>query len=314
MGKIKHLITLDELSIAQIMSILSRADDFISGAQFTYEQTVVANLFFEPSTRTQYSFEMAQKKLGIQTITFNERTSSTNKGETLYDTVKCFEAFGVDALVIRHPEENFFNQLIGKVKIPIFNAGDGSGNHPTQSLADLLTIWQEFGQFSGLRVAIVGDVANSRVAHTNIKVMERQGMKVHLVAPTQFQEEGYEWQALDEVISEMDIVMLLRVQHERHREEMSLSRQAYHKKFGLSAQRERDMKKGAIIMHPAPFNRGVEIASELVECERSRIFKQMENGVYVRMAVINWAFDTNHKVKEELLGKDVNIKKWKNLE
>ena len=288
MSKIKHLVTLDDLSIDEIMHILRSADDFARGARKTFDQTVVANLFFEPSTRTQYSFEMAQKKLGIETITFNERTSSTNKGETLYDTVKCFEAFGVDALVIRHPEDNYFNTLIDKVRIPIFNAGDGSGNHPSQSLLDLLTIWQEFGGFSGLKIAIVGDVANSRVAHTNIKVMQRFGMEVHLVAPLQFQEEGYVWQALDDILADMDIVMLLRVQHERHNhdEVRFFSQKGYHAKYGMSEERERRMKEGAIIMHPAPFNREVEIADAVVECERSRIFKQMKNGVYVRMAIM----------------------------
>ena len=288
MAEIKHLLTLDTLSIDEIMAILRRADDFASGAQVDFNQTVVANLFFEPSTRTQYSFEMAQKKLGMKTITFNESTSSTSKGETLYDTVKTFEALGVDALVIRHPEKNYFDQLIGegKVAIPIFNGGDGSGNHPSQSLLDLFTIWQEFGQFAGLKIAIVGDVANSRVAHTNIKVMERLGMDIHLVAPPQFQEAGYEWQDLDDVLAEMDIVMLLRVQHERHDVGMDLSKEVYHEKYGLSVARERLMKDGAIIMHPAPFNRGVEIADAVVECERSRIFKQMENGVYVRMAIM----------------------------
>jgi len=286
MSKIKHLTTLDELTIDELMQILHQADDFARGAQMNFDQMVVANLFFEASTRTQYSFEMAQKKLGIQTITFNESTSSTQKGETLYDTVKVFEAFGVNALVIRHPETNYFEQLVGKVQIPIFNGGDGSGNHPSQSLLDLFTIWQEFGQFEGLKIAIVGDVANSRVAHTNINVMKRLGMEVHLVAPPQFQEVGYEWKVFDDVVAEMDIVMLLRVQHERHDEAMTLSKEEYHEKYGMSIDRERRMKDGAIIMHPAPFNRGVEIADELVECERSRIFKQMENGVYTRMAIM----------------------------
>ena len=287
----KDLLTLDDISIDEVMGILRRADDFANGVRVTFDQVVVANLFFEASTRTQYSFEMAQKKLGIQTITFNERVSSTCKGEGLYDTVKCFEALGVDALVIRHPQVNYFNQLIGKINVPIFNAGDGSGNHPTQSLLDLFTIWQEFGAFEGLRVAIVGDVANSRVAHTNIKIMERLGMKVYLAGPPVFQEMGFKWWELDDVLSDMDVVMMLRVQHERHDEEMALGVEEYHARYGLNVEREALMKKGAIIMHPAPFNRGVEIADEVVECERSRIFKQMSNGVYVRMAIMSRAFE-----------------------
>jgi len=296
MSKIKHLLTLDELHLKEIMNIMSRAVDFAKDARITFDQTVVANLFFENSTRTQYSFEMAQKKLGIGTITFNEGTSSTNKGESLYDTVKCFEAFGVDALIIRHPEANYFDQLVGKIAIPILNAGDGSGNHPSQSLLDLFTIWQEFGDFNGLKIAIVGDIANSRVAHSNISVMERLGMKVYLVAPPFFREAGYEWWEIDDVIGEVDIVMMLRVQHERHTEEMPLSREEYHVQYGLSAKRETMMKAGAIVMHPAPFNRGVEIADDVVECERSRIFKQMENGVYIRMALLERALS---KAKKE---------------
>ena len=286
MSEIKHLTKLDELSIDEIMAILKVADDFSKGKRISFRDKVVANLFFEPSTRTQYSFEMAQKKLAIQTITFNETRSSTAKGETLYDTVKAFEALGVDAMVIRHAENNYFEQLLPHVKVPIFNGGDGSGNHPSQSLLDLFTIWKEFGKFDGIKIAMVGDIANSRVAHSNINIMKRLGMDVYLVAPRQFQETGYEWQNLDDILANMDIVMLLRVQHERHQKAMSLSKEEYHTSYGLTVARERHMKEGAIIMHPAPFNRGVEIADELVECHRSRILKQMENGVYVRMAIL----------------------------
>jgi len=292
MSKMKHLVTLDTLSVSEIMEVLKHAEEFAKGKKMDFRGKVIANLFFEASTRTQYSFEMAQKKLGIETITFNEQTSSTAKGETLYDTVKVFESFGVDALVIRHSEDNFFEQLVEKISVPIFNGGDGKGNHPSQSLLDLFTIWEEFGRFEGLALAIVGDIANSRVAHTNIKIMERLGMKVHLVAPPEFQEAGYDWYELDEILPEMDIVMLLRVQHERHDDDkVNWSQKSYHETYGLTAKRERMMKKDAIIMHPAPFNRDVEIADELVECKRSRIFKQMKNGVYVRMAIIARALE-----------------------
>jgi len=290
MSEVKHLVTLDELSVEEIIEILEEASEFAKGKRVDFSDKVVANLFFEDSTRTQYSFEMAQKRLGIETITFNATTSSVNKGETLYDTIKVFEMNGADALVIRHPEDHYFNQLIGKIKIPILNGGDGRGNHPSQSLLDLLTIWQEFGHFQGLKIAIVGDIVNSRVAHTNITIMERLGMKVHLVAPVEFQEVGYQWHELDHILPEMDVMMFLRVQHERHELEMSISTMEYHEAYGLTIERERAMKKDAIIMHPMPINRDVEIADELVECERSRIFKQLENGVYVRMAILARAF------------------------
>lgn len=290
MNQVKHLTMLSELSVAEIMEILETANSYKNQkAVPNLGSKVIANLFFEPSTRTQYSFEMAQHRLGIKTITFTTEGSSIQKGETLYDTIKTFKAIGVDALVIRHSQKAYFSEIIPTLQIPIFNGGDGSGNHPTQSLLDLLTIYQEYGFFNGLKIVIVGDVAHSRVAHTNIEVMERLGMEVYLVAPPQFQEAGYQWQQLDEVLPEMDIVMLLRVQHERHDLSMTLTKEAYHQAYGLTVARAQTMKPDAIIMHPAPFNRGVEIADELVECSRSRIFKQMENGVLVRMAVINRA-------------------------
>ena len=287
MGAIKHLTRLSDFMIEEIKEILERANRYASGEELPkLEGKVIANLFFEPSTRTQYSFMMAEQKLGLQMMDFTAETSSVQKGETLYDTVKTFEAIGVDGVVIRHPQNNYFEELIPHLNIPIFNGGDGSGNHPTQSLLDLLTIYQEYGKFEGLKIAIVGDIAHSRVAHTNIEVMNRLGMEVHLVAPDQFQEEGYQWENLDDVLEEMDIIMLLRVQHERHDGGMQLTKEEYHAQYGLTLEREKRMKEGAIIMHPAPFNRGVEIADDVVECKQSRIFKQMSNGVFVRMSVL----------------------------
>ena len=286
--EIKHLTRLSDLTIDEILEILQVANRLANGeTTCSLSGGVVANLFFEPSTRTQYSFLMAEQKLGLNTMDFSAQTSSVQKGETLYDTVKTFEAIGVDAVVIRHPQNNYFDELIGKIDIPILNGGDGSGNHPTQSLLDLLTIYQEYGRFEGLKIAIVGDIAHSRVAHTNIEVMTRLGMDVHLVAPAQFQEPGYDWEELDKVLEDMDIVMLLRVQHERHDGTMVLTKDEYHQKYGLTVEREKRMKEGAIIMHPAPFNRGVEIADEVVECNRSRILKQMSNGVFIRMACLH---------------------------
>jgi len=287
MNNIKHLVTLDGLTKDEVINLVKQADGFSKGERHSLQGKVVANLFFEPSTRTKNSFVMAQKKLGVQTMEFDDSCSSTTKGETLYDTVKAFEAIGVDGLVIRHPDNNYFDQLIPQLSIPILNGGDGSGNHPSQSLLDLLTIWQEFGRFEGLKVAIVGDIVNSRVAHTNVEIMERLGMDVHLVAPKMFQESGYVWHELDDVLEEMDVVMLLRIQHERHKNSMSISKEEYHIKYGLSVEREQKMKEGSIIMHPGPINHGVELADGLMECPRSRVLKQIENGVYARMAIIN---------------------------
>ena len=280
------ILNLDDFSVEQINQILDLAEEFKNGKEVDYKgKKVISNLFFEPSTRTHYSFDMAALKLGCKTQNFDAVNSSLKKGESLYDTVKTFESFGTDAIVIRHVENEYYKQL-ENIKIPILNAGDGTGNHPSQSLLDLLTIKQEFGKFEGLKIVIVGDVLHSRVAHTNIKIMQRLGMTVYTSGPEEYKEEGYNYVNLDEIIDKVDIVMLLRVQHERHEKNMEETIEEYHKLHGLNKERVEKMKEKGIIMHPAPFNRGVEIADDVVECKKSRIFKQVQNGVYVRMALI----------------------------
>lgn len=289
-----NVLNLDDFSTKQINEILDLAEEFKNGKKVDYKGSkIVANLFFEPSTRTHYSFDMAALKLGCKTQNFDAVNSSLKKGESLYDTVKTFEMFGVDALVIRHTENEYYKSLVGKINIPILNAGDGTGNHPTQSLLDLLTIRQEFGKFEGLKVVIVGDIKHSRVAHTNFKVMKKLGMEVYTSGPEEYREEGFNFVEFDEIIGKVDVVMLLRVQHERHSEKMSETIEEYHNAYGLNKKRVEQMKDGSIIMHPAPFNRNVEIADDVVECEKSRIFKQVQNGVFVRMALINMVFGEN---------------------
>ena len=284
-----NVLTLDDFSAEEINKILDLAEEFKNGKNVDYKgKKVISNLFFEPSTRTHYSFDMAALRLGCRTQNFDAGNSSLKKGESLYDTVKTFESFGTDAVVIRHVQNEYYKQLEG-IKIPILNAGDGTGNHPSQSLLDLLTIRQEFGKFEGLKVVIVGDIIHSRVAHTNFKVMQKLGMEVYTSGPIEYKEEGHNYVELDEIIDKVDVVMLLRVQHERHTTEMAETVEEYHKLFGLNKERVNKMKPTSIIMHPAPFNRGVEIADDVVECEKSRIFKQVQNGVYVRMALINMA-------------------------
>ncbi|MDD6466900.1 MAG: aspartate carbamoyltransferase catalytic subunit [Erysipelotrichaceae bacterium] len=287
----KHLLQLSTLTKEEIMNILQDAIRLEQGEGLdSAKGKIVANLFFEPSTRTQYSFQVAEEKLGCKVISFNAAASSLQKGESFYDTVKTFESFGIDAVVIRSRQDEYYKDLVGKIQIPILNAGDGVKDHPTQSLLDLMTIYQEFGKFEGLKIAIVGDIKYSRVAHTNIEVMERLGMKCYISGPEEYRDEQYEYVNFDQAIEEMDIIMLLRVQHERHEQEMSISKEEYHKLYGLTMERVHRMKEHAIIMHPAPFNRNVEIADDVVECDKSRIFKQIHNGVYVRMAVIRRAF------------------------
>lgn len=285
----KNLFDLSSLSVEEINAILDRARQFANGEKSDAAKgKVVASLFFEPSTRTQNSYSMAVMRLGGQVITFNSEVSSMKKGETFYDTVKVFEALGCDAAIIRHSENEYYKQLTN-IKMPILSGGDGTGNHPTQSLLDLLTIKQEFGKFEGLKVCIVGDIVHSRVAHTDIEVMQRLGMEVYTSGPDEFKEEGFNYIDFDKAVKDMDVIMLLRIQHERLSGEMIMTKEDYNKQFGLNMDRVNAMKPGAIIMHPAPFNRGVEIDDECVECAKSRIFKQMANGVFVRMAVVERA-------------------------
>ena len=288
----KHLFDLKSLSIEEINHILDEAEEFKAGKKYDGNKgKIVANLFFEPSTRTHYSFVVAENKLDMKVIDFAPSSSSMNKGETLYDTVKTFEALGVDALVIRATENEYYKQFIGNLNIPILNGGDGTGNHPTQSLLDLMTIREEYGKFEGLKIAIVGDIKHSRVASTNIEVMTRLGMDVYTSGPKEYEVSTYRHIDFEKAIEEMDIIMLLRVQNERHATKMSLTNEEYLAQYGLDKEKVKRMKPSAIIMHPAPFNRNVEIADDVCECEKSRIFKQMTNGVFVRMAVLKRAME-----------------------
>ena len=288
--KLKGLLTLKSLSVHSIMDIISYSLEIKNGLSVSYSNKRFAALFFENSTRTHYSFIMAMRKLGIDVIDCNVAVSSVQKGESLYDTIKTFEAIGVDGVVVRHSQDEYFNSLEG-INIPVFNGGDGKSNHPTQSLLDLMTIYEEFGKFEGLKCCIIGDISHSRVAHTNIEVMERLGMEVYISGPEEYNDGSAKYLDLDTALKTMDVIMLLRVQFERHDEKMSISKEEYHAKYGLTLERVNLMKENAIILHPAPFNRGIEIADEVVECSKSRIFKQMTNGVYTRMAVISRVLD-----------------------
>jgi len=286
----KNLFTLKDLSVLDIHKILDEAIEFKNGKEYKDLQgKKVVNLFFENSTRTHYSFIAAEQNLGIIDTNFNAAASSVKKGESLYDTVKTFESLGFDAAVIRHPQNNYFKQL-DNINIPIMNGGDGTGNHPTQSLLDLMTIKEEFGDFKGLKATIVGDIRHSRVAHTNIEIMKRLGMEVFISGPEEFNDGSAEYIDFKKALTEMDVIMLLRVQYERHGYEIQLSKEEYLQDYGLTMDKVQKMKPNAIIMHPAPFNRKTEIDDDVVECHKSRIFKQMTNGVYLRMAVLKRAF------------------------
>ena len=283
----KNLLRLQDLSIEEINNILDLAQS-IKDKKISplVENKIIANLFFEPSTRTHYSFATAEARLGCKTIDFSPNSSSMKKGETFYDTIKTFESFGVDGLVIRDAKNQWYKELINKIKVPIINAGDGSADHPTQTLLDLLTIKQEFGKFEGLKVLVVGDISHSRVAHSNILNMRRLGMEVFVSAPDIFKDNQYNYVDFDEYISKVDVINMLRIQNERLEKDCKYNVQQYNKEFGLNNERLRKMKPNAIIIHPAPFNRNVEINHDVIESKPSRIFKQISNGVYVRMAVL----------------------------
>ena len=284
------LLRIRDLSKDELMGILMDAQLF-GASQKDWQlpqRRLVANLFFEPSTRTHYSFASAEHQLGCCVEDFTAAGSSVEKGESLYDTVKTFESVGYDAVVIRHRQDEYFRELEG-IEIPIINAGDGAGNHPTQCLLDLLTLYQEFGRIEGIRLAIIGDIQHSRVASSNREAMELLGGEWVFSGPPQWQREGYPYMPIDEAVEWADAVMMLRIQHERHASAMQMSKAEYLQRYGLTKARAARMKPHAIIMHPAPVNRNVEIDSDLVESPRSRIFKQMSNGVLIRKAAIKRA-------------------------
>ncbi|MDR3215587.1 MAG: aspartate carbamoyltransferase catalytic subunit [Bacilli bacterium] len=282
-----NLFNLYDYSKDDILKLLDLALQFKHNklrVNFNQEK-VICTLFFEPSTRTHYSFEMAAARLGAQCISFNAVGSSLDKNESFYDTVKFFEAIVPDAIVIRHSIDNYYQQFTN-LKVPLINGGDGQCNHPTQSLLDLMTIYENFKTISNLKILIVGDIKHSRVAHTNIEIFKRLGNEVFLAGPKPFHEEGLFFVDFDEYIDQVDVVMLLRMQFERHHEDIGLNYDTYLDDYGLNQKRYDLMKPQAIIMHPAPFNRGLEIDGNLVESEKSKIFEQMTNGLFVRMAVL----------------------------
>ena len=287
---LKHLLSIEDLTTNEVERLLHRAEGFKRGEKLNLKREIfVTNLFFENSTRTHRSFEMAEKKLGMGVIQFEPSTSSLNKGETLYDTVLTMAAIGVEVMVIRHPQDEYYRDLLN-MNISLINGGDGCGQHPTQCLLDLMTIHEEFGRFEELNIAILGDLRNSRVARSNAAMLKRLGAKLTFAGPEEWHDNHFDAYGtrvtIDEAMKNADVVMLLRVQHERHDNTESFSKEVYHQTYGLTVERWKTMKVGSIIMHPAPVNRDVEIADSLVEAPNSRIVRQMENGVFIRMAVL----------------------------
>lgn len=292
----KHLLDIRSLDKDQIYSILERAGYYRRhehGNAHLLRNIFVANLFFEASTRTRFSFEVAERQLGAEVLNFSENSSSRVKGETVYDTIRTLEAMGVKGAVIRLTDHQLLQDIKDKFSLSLINAGAGSWEHPTQCLLDLFSIQEHFGCIEGLTVGMIGDISHSRVAGSHLHALPKLGARLILSSPEGMIDrpadpipDGIERANLDELLTEADVVMMLRIQHERHIEKMNISVEEYHHAYGLTKERAAKMKKTGVIMHPGPFNRGVEIDPDLVEAENSLIFKQVTNGVHIRMAVL----------------------------
>jgi aspartate carbamoyltransferase catalytic subunit len=295
---IKHLLSINDLSRDDVIRILDTAESFrevgtrvIKKVPALRGRTVV-NLFFENSTRTRISFELAAKRLSADVINFSAGGSSVAKGESLKDTALTLQAMGADAIVIRHSSSGAPYTLSKWVPASILNAGDGTHEHPTQALLDLFTIREHFPSFEGLRLAIVGDVRHSRVARSLTLGMSKMGGEVTLVGPpTLIPPEAPAWGAevshdFDSVLPKLDVCYVLRIQRERQRQQYFPSVREYARLFGLTRARVEALPDGAVIMHPGPMNRGVEIASDVADLPRAVITDQVTNGIAVRMSLL----------------------------
>ncbi len=294
----KHLLGIEPLSKEDVLTILNTAESFleISTREVKKVPTLrgknIINLFFEPSTRTRSSFELAAKRLSADIVNFNKQTSSVVKGETLKDTVLNLEAMHSDAIIIRHSCPGAPHYVSTFCRSHVINAGDGAHEHPTQALLDAFTIRQKKKDLKGLKILIVGDILHSRVARSNIFLMKKLGAEVVCVGPPallpeEFRQFGITFDYnLDRAIRGTDVIMMLRIQLERQQKNLFPSLREYREMYSLTQKRFRRAKRNAIIMHPGPINRGVEISTDLADSAKSVILRQVENGIAVRMAVL----------------------------
>lgn len=293
-----HFLSTEDTTREELTELLDDADSFVEVLDRPIPKVpalrgkTVATMFFEPSTRTKLSFEKAAKALSADTMSFSPSTSSLSKGESLKDTVLTIQAMGTDAMVVRHKATGAPWRVAEWVDQPVLNAGDGAHQHPTQALLDALTIRQRFGTLDGLRIGIVGDIRHSRVARSDVFAFDTLGAEVTMVAPKTLlptQTDGWPAKAsedLDEVLTELDVVYLLRVQAERGGASVFPSLSEYTTRYGMTMQRFSRLKPDSVVLHPGPMNRGVEIAAEVADDDRSLILEQVANGVAVRMAVL----------------------------
>ena len=293
----RHLLGIEPLEPTEILTILDTADALreildrpIKKVPALRGKTVV-NLFYEPSTRTRSSFEIAERVLSADSLSIATAASSVTKGETLLDTARNLEAMNPDMVIMRHASSGAPHMLARHCRFSVVNAGDGAHEHPTQALLDALTMRQKKGRLKGLRVAIVGDILHSRVARSNLWLLTKLGASVVLAGPPTLIPPGLERMAqvthrIDEAVEGADVVMMLRIQLERMSGGFFPTTREYHRVFGLTAERVKRAKKDVLVMHPGPMNRGVEIASEVADGPYSVILDQVTNGVAVRMAVL----------------------------
>ena len=294
----KHLLDLKDLSREEIEMVLDTAKSFKEVSARNVKKVpalrgkTIVSLFFENSTRTRASFELAAKRLSADTINLTASASSLSKGETIVDTARNIEAMNVDLIIVRHGSSGVPDILAKHLNASIVNAGDGCRAHPTQALLDMYTIRERLGKIAGLKVAIVGDILHSRVARSNIWGLTKLGAEVTVCGPSALMPIGIEKMGvkvsydIDEVIKDCDVLMLLRLQLERQHEKFLPSLREYAKEFGVNAKRLAKAKKNILIMHPGPTNRGVELSAEVADGEHSVILEQVTNGIAVRMAVL----------------------------
>lgn len=294
----KDLLGLDHVKPDEIEYILDTAEDMkkivvsqMKRVNYLQGRSVVS-LFYENSTRTRVSFELAAKYMGAQAVNVSVSTSSVAKGETLIDTGKTLDAMGTDIVIIRHSQAGSAHLLAQNMKASVINAGDGIHEHPTQALLDMLTMKEEFGSVKGLKVAIIGDVYHSRVARSNMIGLTKMGAKVQLYAPSTLMPVGIGelgatiCQTIEEAVHDCDVVMALRVQMERQKKGLFPTTNEYSRFFGLNPDNIKGARKKVLFMHPGPVNRGVEMTSSLIDADNSVINKQVTNGVAVRMALL----------------------------
>jgi len=283
----RHCITTKDFTTAEIEGLLNRSKEFLDGAHSTtLAGKMLINIFFENSTRTRSSFEVAARRLGLDVVNLDVSTSSTSKGETLYDTAANLDAMGPSAIAVRHKNAGVPQKLAEYVDCSIINGGDGSHAHPTQALLDLFTIKQYIKELKGKKIAIVGDIKNSRVANSNIELLTRFGMEVILVAPPHFMPNTTLAHShnIAEVIDEVSVIMSLRTQTERHKQPSYASLKDYAQDFCITSELLAD--RDVIVLHPGPVHRNIDLSDEVMDDPRCKVLEQVRNGVVVRMSVI----------------------------